>query len=65
MTTFFVGLDKEATFLKGELYFQTCIIFELYSIADQVLDGDIGGIVKQINSNAQRFEEKYKEEQHK
>jgi 3'5'-cyclic nucleotide phosphodiesterase len=51
ITPFMVGLDNQAKFLKGEMFFQKCIVLHLFEIGNRYLSGELKFIIDILDKN--------------
>ena len=65
ITPYMVGLDNEVTYLKGEVYFMKCIVHHLFDLGNKFLDGELCDIIKNVKSNSEKLDSKYKEAKEK
>ena len=61
LTPFLVGLEHEVKYLKGELFFQKCIVLHLFEVGNQYLDGEIDEVIDGIKDTYSRFDKRFKE----
>lgn len=65
VTPFMVGLENQAKYLKGEMFFLKCIVIHLFGIGNEYLDGELDFVMNILNKNYEETEQLWKEEDEK
>lgn len=61
ITPFMVGLENELKFIKGELFFQKCIVLHLFEVGNKYLTGELDFVIEILDKNYSQTEKYAKE----
>ena len=56
-----VGLENELKFIKGELFFQKCIVLHLFEVGNKYLTGELDFVIDILDKNYAQTERYAKE----